>query len=51
MSDYPISIVIIGIGEASFDKMEILNEGKFFNSWNIQVKRDIVQFVKFNDYD
>jgi len=51
-SDLPLSIIIIGIGDADFKNMEILDadEYELTNSKMEPAKRDIVQFVKYNDY-
>ena len=51
-SKLPLSIVIIGIGNADFTKMEILDgdEKPLVNSFGEKRKRDIVQFVEFNKY-
>jgi len=48
----PLSIIIIGIGNADFTNMEILDadEHELVDSHMQAAKRDIVQFVKFNDY-
>ena len=51
-SDLPLSIIIIGIGNANFKNMEILDADEFelTDSYRNKAKRDIVQFVKYNDY-
>jgi hypothetical protein len=43
-SKIPLSIIIIGIGEADFSSMEKLDgdAGLFDNTLNIKAKRDIV---------
>jgi Copine len=43
VSDAPLSIVIIGVGNADFTAMQFLDDLK-------GMKRDIVQFVPFNKY-
>ena len=50
LSEYPISIIIIGVGSANFGKMEELDSDKVLlkDSSGKQAKRDIVQFVEFN---
>ncbi|CAI2386988.1 unnamed protein product [Moneuplotes crassus] len=51
-SHYPLSIIIIGFGENSFHKMIELN-GDYIILCNTKVEatiRDIVQFVKFNEF-
>jgi len=40
--DYPISVIIVGVGNADFSTMQNLDE--------IKGKRDIVQFVEFNKH-
>jgi len=51
-SKLPLSIVIIGIGDADFTNMDILDGDKkpLINSSGEIRKRDIVQFVKFNNF-
>lgn len=51
-SDYPLSIIIIGLGENQFEKMEELDSDDVLlrDSAGRAWKRDIVQFVKFNDF-
>ena len=51
-SKLPLSIVIIGIGDDDFSNMEILDGDKItlVNSFGEIRNRDIVQFVKFNDF-
>ena len=44
---YPLSIIIVGIGDAEFGFLEDLDGD---NNELAGMKRDIVQFVKFNDY-
>ena len=48
----PLSIVIIGIGNADLTNMEILDgdEEPLVDSNGTMRKRDIVQLVKFNDF-
>jgi hypothetical protein len=43
VSDAPLSIVIVGIGNADFSAMQFLDD--------LSINRDIVQFVKFSDYE
>lgn len=52
-SDAPLSIIVIGIGTANFDGMEILDgDNKALrNSAGQIARRDIVQFVPFNRYN
>lgn len=49
-SHLPISIVIVGIGNANFSNMEMLDAdvSPLKNSSGTQMQRDIVQFVPFN---
>lgn len=51
-STMPLSIVIIGIGEANFGNMEILDADEFVltDSKTNEAARDIVQFVKFREF-
>ena len=51
-SEYPLSIIIIGLGESSFNKMIELDGDDVIlrNTRGDPTKRDIVQFVKFNDF-
>ena len=48
----PLSIIIVGIGTADFSLMDILDGDKFplKNSKGELRKRDIVQFVRFEDF-
>ncbi|XP_026456523.1 protein BONZAI 1-like isoform X2 [Papaver somniferum] len=48
----PLSIVIVGVGEADFKDMQILdadNGGRLISSTGIEVEHDIVQFVPWCD--
>ncbi|XP_063953794.1 copine-8-like isoform X1 [Lytechinus pictus] len=50
-SKLPMSIIIVGVGPAEFDAMEVLDADKQALSFRGQVaQRDIVQFVPFRDY-
>ena len=51
-SKLPLSIVIVGIGERDFENMEVLDGDivPLVNSFGEIRKRDIVQFVKFNNF-
>ncbi len=52
LSKYPVSIIIIGLGEDDFGKMIEL-DGDDIDVWNQRGQaweRDIVQFVKFNEF-
>lgn len=47
----PLSIIIIGIGNADFGNMEILDGDKgLYDSSGRKALRDLVQFVPFNKY-
>ena len=52
-SFYPLSIIIIGIGNADFSKMEQLDgdEIPLISRKGIKRQRDLVQFVPFNKYE
>lgn len=48
----PISIIIVGIGNAGFANMEELDgDGGLFSSNGTRCPRDIVQFVPFNKFN
>ena len=51
-SSLPLSIVIVGIGNEDFSFMEKLDgdEIPLENSQNVKRKRDIVQFIQFNNF-
>ena len=47
----PLSIVIVGVGNASFDCMEELDDDvRLTNSKGVTATRDIVQFVPFKQF-
>jgi hypothetical protein len=48
----PLSIVIVGIGNEDFSKMEILDadENPLIDSKGVKMARDIVQFVPFRNF-
>jgi hypothetical protein len=49
-SSLPCSIIIVGVGNADFSKMEELDgDGGLLRAGSQVAKRDIVQFVPFND--
>jgi hypothetical protein len=52
-SYYPLSVIIIGIGNANFTKMEELDadENPLISRKGIKRQRDLVQFVPFNKYE
>ena len=50
-SDYPMSIIIIGVGNANFEDMERLDADKKALQFNgRKASRDIVQFVPYRKY-
>ena len=51
-STKPLSIIIVGIGDAEFKNMDILDADDFalYDSNGVRASRDIVQFVKYNDF-
>jgi hypothetical protein len=51
-SNLPMSIIIIGVGNADFSKMEDLDSdtNMLKDQYGIYASRDIVQFVEFNKY-
>ena len=47
----PISIIIVGVGDADFGKMEFLDgDDKLLKAGGKTAQRDIVQFVPFRDF-
>lgn len=51
-TDAPLSIIIVGVGNANFDAMDELDadDVPLVSSTGVRMKRDIVQFVPFNKY-
>jgi hypothetical protein len=50
-SHLPMSIVIVGVGNADFSKMDILDgDGKLLSGRTGTARRDIVQFVPYNKF-
>merc|ERR1711881_680385 len=51
-TDYPMSIIICGVGNADFSTMEYLDadDEPLISSDGKMMKRDIVQFVPFNEF-
>ena len=52
-SSLPLSIIIIGVGDANFDSMNILDgddEPLYSKKTKSYMKSDIVQFVPFDDF-
>lgn len=50
LADHPVSIIIVGVGNANFDAMQDLDgdDGVLRNSRGQACPRDIVQFVEYN---
>ena len=48
----PISVIIIGIGDGDFTKMDILDadENPLYDSNHRKADRDLVQFVPYNRF-
>ncbi len=45
----PLSIIIVGVGNADFTNMNTLDgDNGLYNSKGVKANRDIVQFVPFN---
>ena len=53
LSKYPVSLIIIGVGTDDFDKMRELDSDDRImrSSKGVAAQRDIVQFVRFKDYE
>jgi hypothetical protein len=51
MGGLPASVIIVGVGQAEFGMMHVLDadEEKLRDDKGNVAKRDIVQFVEFND--
>ena len=51
-TNFPVSIIIIGVGDADFTAMEQLDSDDrlLLDGWNKEAQRDIVQFVDFNEF-
>lgn len=50
-SDLPVGIIIVGVGDADFETMEILDgdeEALYSKNYRRYASADIVQFVPFN---
>ena len=49
---FPLSIIIVGLGDADFSMMEMLDSDEFelVDGRGTMAKRDIVQFVRFNEF-
>mmetsp|Transcript_29695 Transcript_29695/g.27160 ORF Transcript_29695/g.27160 Transcript_29695/m.27160 type:complete len:166 (+) Transcript_29695:1207-1704(+) len=47
----PLSVIIVGVGNANFDNMVKLDgDDGLWNSENVKAERDLVQFVPFRDF-
>mmetsp|Transcript_15062 Transcript_15062/g.12775 ORF Transcript_15062/g.12775 Transcript_15062/m.12775 type:complete len:124 (+) Transcript_15062:1365-1736(+) len=47
----PLSVIIVGVGNADFTNMDILDgDDGLQNSRGVTAKRDLVQFVPFNKF-
>lgn len=52
-SDLPLSIVIVGVGEADFESMDVLDADTnplYSKRYKKYMSRDIVQFVPFREF-
>ena len=50
-TDLPISVIIVGVGNADFANMERLDgDNGLYNSKGQKAARDIVQFVPFRNF-
>ncbi|CAD8183858.1 unnamed protein product [Paramecium pentaurelia] len=51
-SHLPLSIIIVGVGDADFTNMSILDDddGNLHDSFGRRTQRDLVQFVPFNQF-
>lgn len=51
-SDKPLSIIIVGVGNADFSAMQVLDADESrLSAFGETQKRDTVQFVKFSDFE
>lgn len=51
-TDLPLSIIIVGVGQANFSNMVKLDgDSGLVGSFGKKASRDIVQFVPFRDVD
>lgn len=49
-SNLPLSVIIVGVGNANFDNMNRLDgDNGLYNSKGMIAARDIVQFVPYRD--
>ena len=52
-SELPVAIIIVGVGDADFKTMEVLDgdeEALYSSAYRKYMAADIVQFVPFNDF-
>jgi len=51
-TNHPLSIIIVGVGNADFDTMDVLDadDEPLISSRGVKMKADIVQFVPFNKF-
>ena len=52
-SDLPVAIIIVGVGDADFESMEVLDgdeEALYSKSYRKYMSADIVQFVPYNEF-
>jgi len=52
-ADLPLSIVIVGVGDADFSTMDVLDADTnplYSNKYKKYMARDIVQFVPFREF-
>lgn len=52
-STQPLSIVIVGVGDADFESMDVLDADEtplYSRTYKKHMARDIVQFVPFRDF-
>ena len=52
-SDLPLSIVIVGVGDADFSNMDVVDaddEPLYSRKYKKYMSRDIVQFVPFSEF-
>ena len=50
LSDFPVSVVIVGVGDADFEQMVLLDADEapiYSQKYKRYASRDIVQFVPF----
>ena len=53
LSQLPVSVIIVGVGDADFESMEVLDgdeEALYSKSYRKYMSADIVQFVPYNEF-